>query len=139
MIRKLYSIFLLILITAICVLNFYAYRFHWYWEFWWFDIVMHTLGGMWVASAALWLRYFRNKDREQAVLRKKFVLFFSVFSVYVIGIGWELFEFSLDRFITFKIHDAANTASDLFFDGVGGLFAVFLFFAVYNKYMKMEN
>lgn len=92
-----------------------------------------------MASAALWLRYFRNKDREQAVLRKKFVLFFSVFSVYVIGIGWELFEFSLDRFITFKIHDAANTASDLFFDGVGGLFAVFLFFAVYNKYMKMEN
>ena len=63
----------------------------------------------------------------------------SLASVSVIGVGWELFEFSIDKFITFKIHDAVNTASDLFFDGVGSILAVFLFLAVYNVKRKIEK
>jgi len=139
MIRKIYSIFLVFLIIAIAVLNFYAYQFHWYFYFWWFDIVMHTLGGIWVGSVALWLRYFRNEGAEKVVLSKVAVSLFSVASVYVVGIGWELFEFSLDKFITFKIHDMTNTASDLFFDGVGSILAVFIFMVVYNVNRKIEK
>lgn len=139
MTRKLYSFFLLVLISAIAVLNFYAYQFHWYWEFWWFDIIMHTLGGIWVGSAALWLRYFRNAEAEKTELRTASILLFSLASVYCIGIGWELFEFSLDTFITFKIHNLMNTASDLFFDGAGSILAVFIFWAVYNMYASHES
>ena len=140
MVRKIYPILLLFLIATIAILNFYAYRFHWYWEFWWFDIVMHTLGGIWVASFALWLRYFRSLAEEPITSPKKVSIFIlALVAVYVIGGGWELFEFSLDKFITFKIHDAANTASDLFFDGVGSIVGAILFLSVYNKYKKIEN
>ena len=140
MIRKIYPILLLFLIATIAILNFYAYRFHWYWEFWWFDIIMHTLGGIWVASCALWLRYFRSLAAEPIIAPKKLSIFIlALVAVYVIGGGWELFEFSLDKFITFKIHDAVNTASDLFFDGIGSIIAVFLFLSVYNRYKKIEN
>jgi len=133
MARKIYSIFVLVLIVAIAALNFYAYRFHWYWEFWWFDIIMHTLGGLWVASCALWLFHFRSLASEPIIAPKKLSVFIlALVAVYVIGGGWELFEFSLDKFITFKINDAVNTASDLFFDGVGSIVGVFLFLSVYN-------
>lgn len=117
MLRKIYPVFLLLIITVIAVLNFYAYRFHWYWEFWWFDMIMHTLGGIWVASTALWFRYFRFSSPR---LPKKIPVFLlALVSVYVVGGGWELFEFSLDKFITFALHDSWNTISDLFFDGIG--------------------
>jgi hypothetical protein len=132
MIRKIYSIFLVVLIVAIAVLNFYAYQFHWYFFFWWFDIVMHTLGGAWVSTVFLWFWYFRNAEDEKKELRWPFVFLLALVSVYVVGSGWELFEFSMDKFITFKIHDMVNTASDLFFDGVGSIIAVFIFWVVYN-------
>ena len=134
--RKFYSIFLFVLISLIGVLNFYAYRYHWYWEFWWFDIIMHTLGGIWVGSAAFWFRYFRNPDASKIIPDKMFVFLLSFAAVSVIGVGWELFEFSMDKFITFKIHDAVNTASDLFFDGMGSILAVFIFLWVYNINIK---
>ena len=99
---------------------------------------MHTLGGIWVGLTAFWLRYFRKSDYS-IIPDKTFVFLLSLASVSVIGVGWELFEFSIDKFITFKIHDAVNTASDLFFDGVGSILAVFLFLAVYNVKRKIEK
>jgi hypothetical protein len=139
MIRKIYSIFLVVLIVAIAALNFYAYKFHWYFFFWWFDIVMHTLGGVWVSGTVLWIWYFRNADGEKKELHLPFVFLFALASVYIVGVGWELFEFSLDKFITFKIHDMVNTGSDLFFDGVGSIFAVLIFWVVYNGIKKKEK
>ncbi len=137
MLRKIYPIFLLLIITTIAVLNFYAYKFHWYWEFWWFDIIMHTLGGLWVASSVLWLRYFRVSFAEISITPKKFSIFLlALFSVYIVGGGWELFEFSMDKFITFAIHNSMNTVSDLFFDGIGGIIAAFLFLSVYTMSKK---
>jgi len=135
--RKIYLVFLLFIISVIAVLNFYAYRFHWYWEFWWFDIIMHTLGGIWVASSVLWLRYFRFSSAKLSVVPKKSSVFLiAIFSVYLVGGGWELFEFSMDKFITFALHDSWNTVSDLFFDGIGSFLAASFFFLVYNKKIK---
>ncbi len=140
MLRKAYPIFLLILIAIIAILNFYAYKFHWYWEFWWFDMIMHTLGGIWVASTALWLRYFRPFSSEFFVVPKKSSVFFIAFvSIALVGGGWELFEFSLDKFITFALHDSWNTVSDLFFDFFGSILGVFLFLSVYNKNVEKRK
>lgn len=139
MLRKIYPIFLLLTISTIAVLNFYAYKFHWYWEFWWFDIIMHTLGGLWVASSALWLRYFRVSAEHVSIAHKKSSIFLlALVSVYIVGGGWELFEFSMDKFITFAIHNSMNTASDLFFDGVGSILATLFFLSVYNKNKTVE-
>jgi len=139
MLRKTYPIFLLLIISTIAVLNFYAYRFHWYWEFWWFDIIMHTLGGIWVASSVLWIRYFRFSSLDALPVSKKSVIFLlALVSVYIVGGGWELFEFSMDKFITFALHDSWNTVSDLFFDGIGSVVAAFIFLSVYNKKIKQS-
>ncbi len=134
MIRRTYFGSIVLLIVLIGILNFYAYQSHWYWEFWWFDMIMHTLGGIWVASCALWFYYFRKtaSDKLLQIPQKSSVFFIAIASIFVIGVGWELFEFNLDKFITFSIHDSIDTASDLFFDFLGSILAVFLFFSVYN-------
>ncbi|MCX6735770.1 MAG: hypothetical protein NTZ13_01680 [Candidatus Parcubacteria bacterium] len=137
--HKLYSFFLLVLIATMAVLNFYAYKFHWYWEFWWFDMIMHTLGGIWVASFALWFRYLRPLLKEMVVPKKTSIFLIAFISILLVGGGWELFEFSLDKLITFALHDSWNTVSDLFFDLSGGTLAVFLFFSVYNINSKIEK
>ncbi len=130
-IQKIYLGSIGALIAVIAVLNFYAYQFHWYWKFHWFDMIMHTLGGIWVGSFALWYRFFR-KGAPLSAPQKSFVFLLSLAAISVIGVGWELFEFSVDKFIIFSVHDPVDTASDLFFDIVGSILAVFIFFLVYN-------
>jgi len=131
MARKAYPIFLLLIIWVIAILNFYAYRFHWYWEFRWLDIIMHTLGGVWAASASLWLYYFRNTTEELfAVPKKSSVLFVAFLSFLFVGVGWELFEFGMDKFITFAPGDIWNTREISFLTGWGVLLLYFFFLGV---------
>lgn len=128
------------LVVCISVLNYSAYQFHWYWKFWWFDMIMHTLGGLFVGSFALQYYFLRKHSASQALVsQKSFVFLLSLASIFVIGVGWELFEFSIDKFITLSRHDPVDTASDLFFDVVGSIIAVFIFFLVYNKDKQIEK
>lgn len=128
------------LVVCISILNYFAYQFHWYWKFWWFDMIMHTLGGVFVGSFSLWYYFLRKYSASQApVLQKSFVLLVSLASIAVVGVGWELFEFSIDKFVAFSRHDPVDTASDLFFDVVGSIIAVFIFFLVYNKDKQIEK
>ncbi len=131
-IKKSYFGGIVALIVGISILNAFAYEFYWYWKIWWFDMIMHTLGGVWVGSFFLWYYFFR-KQTENFSRKKRLAFFVALSSVAVIGIGWELFEFSVDTFITLSQHDPVDTASDLFFDILGSVLAVFIFFLVYNK------
>ncbi len=117
-------VLLVLLLYVIFALHLTALYFHWYWIFWWYDILLHFLGGLWLGGTALWfLKYVRNKD-----------IFNNIFSRYVypiifvtfIGIAWEVFEFSLDTFIIFQTNDIVDTISDLGMDVVGGLTASLL-------------
>jgi hypothetical protein len=121
------------LIIFIALLNLLAYQFHWYWEFWWFDMIMHTLGGLWVGSCALWYWFFRKTGNIFPVPQKSFVMAISLAAISVIGVGWEIFEFSVDTFITLSRHDPIDTGSDLFFDIAGATFSTIIFFCVYKK------
>jgi hypothetical protein len=127
------------LVVLIAVLNYYAYQFYWYWEFWWFDIIMHTLGGIFIASFSLWYYFFSKAEAIQIVSLKIRVFMVSLLSIVVVGIGWELFEFSVDTFITLSRHDSVDTASDLFFDALGGSFAVLIFSLMYNRSKRIEK
>lgn len=127
------------LVVLVSVLNYSAYQFHWYWEFWWFDMIMHTLGGIFIASLSLWYYFFRKTEAAQIVSLKTRAFVVSFLSVAIIGIGWELFEFSVDTFITFSKHDPVDTSSDLFFDALGGILAVLMFFLVYNKDKQIKK
>ena len=107
-----------------------------YYRIFWFDDALHFAGGMAVAIGA---SLFFKKDL--AVSRRKLVIVvFLVGSSAVIGIGWEFFEWILDRvFFTervFRNQPSLNdTMSDLLFDISGGLLAAL----AYLKYVFTES
>ncbi len=54
------------------------------WQFWWYDIMLHFMGGVWVALAALW---FYMKEGWVARMTTTVLIALSI------GLGWELFEY----------------------------------------------
>lgn len=103
----------------IAILYFYfGLHEHFFWTVFWWDIVLHVLGGLWVALAAAWfasLFGYRLTPLQAAIC------------AVVVGIAWELFEYLLDiggsAFMSYPV----DTAKDLIDDAVGGaLGALFL-------------
>ncbi len=120
-----------LLIFFIFAANSLAMKFYWYSAIWWFDMPMHFLGGFWVALLGLWLYFFaQNKNKN---ISPKTVIMVSFFSVFIIGILWEFFEFGIDTIITFASHNTLDTASDIFFD-MSGSFAGAIYFL--KRYLK---
>ncbi len=115
--------FIFILIVIIAFLNYIALENFLYWRFWWFDILMHFLGGFWVSLTALWLFYFSSFVKNY---RKNLIDIFiiSLTSVLVVGIGWEVFEFVIET--SFSNNYVADTILDLIMDVVGSLVITFL-------------
>ena len=114
---------LLVLIFLIAVLHISAIELFWYWRVWWIDIVMHFLGGLWIALASLWVTFYSGLVKN--VRRTPGVFFIvTVVSAIVVGIGWEVFEFLSGAFIGVGL--SQDTFHDLFAD-LGGALTVFLF------------
>ena len=89
-------------------------------------MVMHFLGGVWVALLVFWVIYHvkRTVDfQSHPLFILLLVLSFTVF----VGVLWEFFEFSFDQVFAVRMKlDVAqlsleDTMSDLFFDLLGGL------------------
>lgn len=57
-----------------------------FWKLWWFDILLHFLGGLWAALASAW--FF-------ALLSRRLNLFSIILCVLLIALGWEAFEYIL--------------------------------------------
>ena len=107
---------------------------------WWLDVVLHFLGGLWLAVLGWWYlfayKYFPEiKSRGfsgDLISGTGWILVVGLISFAVFaGVLWEFFEFSWDYFLA-KPYSAElaqpsleDTLSDLFFDLVGALVAVF--------------
>lgn len=97
-----------------------------YKDFWWIDIVLHTLGGVWVA-----MLFFALKNSYAPGLRSAvpdwFYVVLACGMVMLIGVAWEWFEYSFDFF--FAKEDLKwraqlglpDTMGDLLADFIGGL------------------
>jgi hypothetical protein len=48
--------------------------------------------------------------------------------VFIIGIGWEVFEQLLNTFVSHHHQIILDTISDIFFDGAGACFAILYVF-----------
>jgi len=131
------SKFIILIFLAIFIFHILAVCFYLYWVVWWLDIIMHVLGGLWIALLAAWFLYFSGKVNINNT---------SSFSVLIIilgivalgGVLWEFFEFSFDKIILGKIENfiklagpvqlgVSDTMSDLFFDLAGGLLGGLIF------------
>ncbi len=117
------GVLMTVLIWGILVLNFLAFKFYWYWIYPWFDMPMHFLGGLWLGGMIVWMKWVRW-DGEVSRL-KQFV--WVILGAMAIGLAWEVFEFSLDTFIIFRVNDVADTLSDLSMDFVGAVVAYLIF------------
>lgn len=98
------------LIVLIFVMNFLANIFHWYYTIWFFDMIMHFLGGFWVGLLVFYLRHAEFSGRT---------LVWMLVGALAVGIGWEIYEFFLDQTISHKSFNALDTFSDLCFDLAG--------------------
>lgn len=117
---------------VIGLLHALAINLYLYWELWWLDMLMHFLGGFWVALLGFWIIAFFDRVEE---FSKKQILIVSVVFTLVIGLLWELFEAGAG--LSFVGRDAwGDTILDIIFDIVGGLTAGYYIFKRYSANTK---
>jgi hypothetical protein len=113
---------LIFLIFFILVVNFLANTFYWYSSVWYFDMIMHFLGGFWIGLLAFYLFNFFG---DQATFFRP--IFKILLFVFFIGAGWEVFELLFYNYIAQNPFNIFDTFSDIFFDLSGGVLSVFYF------------
>ncbi|OGI58299.1 hypothetical protein A3C60_02200 [Candidatus Nomurabacteria bacterium RIFCSPHIGHO2_02_FULL_37_45] len=114
------------LIFFIFIVHFFANKFYWYSSIWYFDIIMHFLGGLWVGLFFIW---FSSESLRLSLAFKALtlVIFKILLFVFVVGFGWEVFEFLFNNYIAQNPFDFLDSTSDIFFDLVGGIVAILFF------------
>ena len=107
------------LILGIFLVNFLANKFYWYSTIWYFDMIMHFLGGLWIGL--IFIYAFPPKDHSMSFILRTmlFVLF--------IGVSWELYEVLVNGVLAKDVFNSLDTISDIFFDLAGGFLAVLYF------------
>lgn len=108
-------------ILLIAVLHITAMELYWYWHFLWLDILMHFLGGLWVALASFWILGVFN-GHASYIQNKKQAIVFGVASALFIGLFWEVFEYVTDIAVTSEAY-WPDTILDMIMDGLGGVLA----------------
>lgn len=106
-----------VLAALILYLNTIALEHFLYWTYWWYDIVMHFLGGVLIASGTAWL--LTRFGRSQKLSRYSFLMW-TIAAVLLVGAGWELFEYTNGFFIG-EANVVRDTIGDLVMDTTGGI------------------
>ncbi len=115
---------LLVVSGVLAGLNWYANAHHLYFQFWWFDIVMHFLGGVFSGLAVLWAyHYFCMRICDQ---RKARLFLVALMGTLIIGVAWEVFE-GVAGIHLIEAHIVSDTLMDLLMDSLGALAAFFAF------------
>lgn len=104
------------LVFFIFLVNFFANKFYWYYSIWYFDMIMHFLGGFWLGLVYLYFFSPRGSFSKSILQASLFVL--------LLGLGWEVFEFLVNNYIAQNPFDIIDTTSDIFFDLAGGVLAI---------------
>lgn len=108
---------LFILAGAVFILNKLAITHFLYWRFWWYDIMMHFLGGTLIGGLSVWgASYFRPS------LSRRQLLYVGLIGIAAVGIGWEFFEFFTGQYVG-QANIAMDTMQDLIMDTLGTIVA----------------
>lgn len=142
MLKSRFFIFNFALLGLIFLLNSWALSEFLYWRIWWFDILMHILGGFFVGSSALWFYFEVSPLSEGSRFGGLSAFTVALVSVLIIGIGWEVYEFLADRIlqISFDLEEFSimqpgviDTIGDMLSDILGGMGAVITFEKIWKK------
>lgn len=104
----------------IFILNTGATFFYWYYRLWWFDMLMHFLGGAFVvvAGSYVFFNYAKKYKKQYSYLP------FVVTTLIFVSIGWELYELFIDGVFQSQAMHLQDSLSDLCFDFAGGSVAL---------------
>lgn len=105
------------LAAGIFMLNQLALEHYLYFFYWWYDIMMHFLGGLLIGGLAAW-----GALRFDGDARWGRVLIVTLVSIAAVGIGWEIFEYATGQYIG-QESIVLDTAVDLVMDVVGAVAA----------------
>lgn len=121
------AVFLLVLVY---VLNYIANVFYYHWTDWWYDVILHFLGGACAGTGFLFLYFiFLKISNFEKIKAIKLTFFF----VFLVGFVWEIYELKSGATSFFDgIIYVRDTLSDLIIDCCGGFFATLYSF----KYFK---
>ena len=112
-----------ILLYLILILHILGNVLGWYYTVPHFDILMHFLGGFWIAMVSSYLlkKYAKDFSRQHKLIEILFLIGITM----TIGFVWELYEFLADNFIFNRVllmqQSALDIMTDLTADFTGAL------------------
>src|SRR3989344_2106281 len=90
-----------LLIALIALLHIVAMRFNLYFTLWWFDLVLHFLGGLWCSLFVLfYASVFWDGVWEKRGWCRMFLV--GVSASFIVGVIWELYEYFFGFIFTTK-------------------------------------
>ena len=106
-----------LVVAAIVVAYFYLGIEHSFlWKFWWWDNVLHLLGGIWAAFVTVWVF-------GEFGFQRSFTVF--VMGALVVGVSWEIIEYVWDFPQSWFVPYEIDVAKDILVDLVGGAVAYY--------------
>lgn len=106
-----------LLFLAIGLLHIVAILFFIYFEYWWFDIPMHLLGGMFASLFSVLIAFALGRMRENVSLWRVYMV--AVLGTLLIGGLWEVYEYLTDRTFNGLGNYPLDTAKDFLVDVLG--------------------
>lgn len=115
-------VFLASLTFFIFFIDIFANKFYWYYSIWYFDMPMHFLGGF--LSGLIFIFILSSKSFTHSSYRA--LILKILLGVLIIGISWEIFEFSANTLFVKNLFlvNRLDSISDIFFDLAGGIGAI---------------
>ena len=102
-------------LILVALLYVFGYQYSLLWRFWWYDILLHTLGGIGIGLFAVRLSIFFGTSRQVS---------YAIAGALLIGAGWEVFEYSLGLPRSVFFNYAVDTTKDMLMDVTGALIGV---------------
>lgn len=87
-----------------------------FWSVWWWDVLMHVLGGVWAGLFGAWC---------MRTLGYRVSLSGCVLAAFSIGLAWEIFEYVFDIGGSVFMSYPVDTAKDIIDDSIGGILAYY--------------
>jgi uncharacterized BrkB/YihY/UPF0761 family membrane protein len=112
----------------VAMANFY------YWIFWWYDIMMHTLGGFLIGGIVVW-GYHRFFERTRLSNRELLVLVVS--GAVIVGSLWEILEYFSGIYAQIP-NVVLDTIKDLCDDALGAALAYLCIDGVYRRALRVR-
>ncbi len=101
---------------GIFLINTLAHVFYWYVSIWWFDMLMHTIGGVFVAFVCSMITF---KQIESLPFRELFIVI--ALMVFIVGLAWEYYEYVVQYYVRgVQLASIPDSVSDLICDMIGG-------------------